>query len=46
MSMVSFFVSMVFIIIVIVFILIIVLFIIIFMFTEEFINGFFCHKPC
>ena len=46
MRMVSFFVSRVFIIIVIVFIMIIVLFIIIFMFTEEFINGFFCHKPC
>ena len=46
MRMVSFFVSMVFIIIVIVFIMIIVFFIIIFMFTEEFINGFFCHKPC
>ena len=46
MRMVSFFVAMVFIIIVIVFIMIIVFFIIIFMFTEEFINGFFCHKPC
>ena len=46
MRVMSFFVSMVFIIIVIVFIMIIVFFIIIFMFTEEFINGFFCHKPC
>ena len=46
MRVMSFFVSMVFIIIVIVFIMIIVFLIIIFMFTEEFIDGFFCHKPC